>query len=133
MLSSPDRRPPRDISMHFLRALPAGAEEVEEGQFEGLAGGQGVVAHAHAFARLPRGSSVGAEFVEVILSRRGGIDVEVALGFHVEEQRSLVEVKLLFGGIEQMKEEDFMSASDEAADVLLQRVDGRQQVGDENH
>lgn len=121
------------VPLHFLGALHAGAEEVEEGEFERGVGGKGMIPDAQMIAAKARGGGVGFELAEVIFPRGSGIDVEVAAGFRVEEERGFVELEVALGRVLQVEEQDFVPAGDEVAEVAFQRLDGRKEVADENH
>ena len=60
------------------------------------------------------------------------IDVYLATCFGVLEQSGVVEVEIQFGRIENLEQQHFVSPRPQMGQTALQRIDGRQQIGDEH-
>src|SRR6185369_3876323 len=108
-------------------------QEIEKRGLEGLVGHHPVVADAKALASGARGSDVRVKLLEVFAARQLRFKVQVAAGFHVVEQRGLVELELHLGGIEKVEHNYLVPGGREQSKVALEVIDGREQVGDQHH
>ena len=92
------------ITPDTFSSLHAGTEKVEEGEFQGRIGGQQMVGGAEMFTGLAHGRQVGLEFLQIFFASDVGVDVEVALGFDIQEQAGFAEIELKLGWVQHLEE-----------------------------
>src|SRR6185295_10167353 len=68
-----------------------------------------------------------------ILAGSGGVNIEIAARFDVVKERVLVEGEIEFGRVEDVKQYDLVAARAETGEVFPERLNGRQEIGDQHH
>src|ERR1051325_6639091 len=76
---------------------------------------------------------MGIQPTKIFLSRGNGINKQVTTGFHVVKHQRTVEVEAEFGGIEHLKQHDFVTRRSQCSEISLKRSNRRKEVENQNH
>ena len=106
---------------------------MEEGEFEGLVGGEDVVGDALDVAEFFEAGLVGVDAGQIIGTGFLRVDVNVGAGFEVFELGAGFETEFEFVAVEDLEDDDFVAEGAELSELVFELFNGTQQVGDEDH
>jgi len=109
------------------------AQKVEHRQLHCPVRAERAAARAESLAGGADGFVVSVQAFQVFLSRRSGINEQVAAGFDIAEHDGAVEVERQFRRIEHLEQHDFVTGGGEGGEILFQCFNRSEEVRDQNH